>query len=172
MAFGSKKNYALFISLLSIGVLFSTLSVLLIIRVNAIRQIVEAHVKNIGTLSRLEAETFSVFGTIEKGSGPEIKRQVNNLVSFPEVPVDIIDFTGLTNVLKKAEEAKNKEDILYELSLIKKSCQYAIGESRQQLRLNSEKLLDYWNYTHCLLILASIIFLTLPVIIYRLTKVK
>lgn len=172
MAFTSKKNYVLFISLSGIGVLFSILSVLLIIRVNAIRENVEGHVANVNTLSRLEAETFSVFSTIENGSDQEIKRQISNLISFPEIPVEYIDFTGLQKALKKTENNKDKSDLLYELSLLKKSCQYAIGQNRQQLRSNSEKLLHYWNYTHVLLILASSILLTLPLIIYKLTKVK
>lgn len=172
MAFTSKKNYVLFISLSGIGVLFSALSVLLIIRVNAIRENVEGHVANINTLSRLEAETFSAFSVIESGSDQEIKQQINHLISFREIPVEYIDFNSLKRAFNKTEKNKDKSDLLYELSLLKKSCQYAIGQNRQQLRLNSEKLLHYWNYTHVLLILASSIFLTLPVIIYKLTKVK
>lgn len=149
------------------GVLFAIFSLLLILRVNHIRETVETHVADINTLSRLEAEVFSDMNTIETDPDAVIARKVNNLIGFPDVPADAVDFSALAAAAQDHEIPLKKEQLIRELILIKKSCQYGIGENRQQLRMNSEKLLSYWTYTHGLLIFASILLLTIPIVLYR-----
>ncbi len=172
MFFNFKKNYFLFFVFLCIGIVFITLSTTLIIRVNSIRQTVEDHVGTIGILSRFEAETFLILSNIEKSDDSKLSEDINQLISFPDVPLGMIDFSNLKSVLKTKGRVIDKKGLADALSLLKKNCQYAIGENRQQLRLNSEKLLNYWNYTHILLTLASIAFLILPFIAYKITKTR
>jgi len=172
MFFNFKKNYFLFFIFLCIGIVFITLSATLIIRVNGIRQTVEDHVGTIGILSRFEAETFLILSNIEKTDDSKISEDINKLLSFPNVPSGMVDFSNLKSILKTKGGVIDKKGLADALSLLKKSCQYAIGENRQQLRLNSEKLLNYWNYTHILLTLASIAFLILPFIAYKITKTR
>ncbi len=167
-----KKNYFLFSVFVCAGVLFVILSAILIVRVNAIRENVENHVANINILSRFEAETFSIISDIDNTENSKLINELSQLISFPEIPAGVIDFSSLKNNLKTNGSIPDKKFIINELSLFKKSCQYAIGENRQGLRSSSETLSNYWNYTHILLVLASIAFLILPFIAYTVTKTR
>ncbi len=165
MLFNTKYMWTLVFS--GTGLLFAIFSLLLILRVNRIRETVETHVADINTLSRLEAEVFLNINTIEKDPDAVITKKINKLIVFPDVPANAVDFSGLAAAAQDHEIPLKKERLIQELILIKKSCQYGIGENRQQLRMNSEKLLSYWNYTHGLLIFASVLLLTLPIALYR-----
>lgn len=154
------------------GLLFAIFSLLLILRVNLIRETVETHVANINTLSRLEAEVFLIMNTVEKDQDDVVIKKINKLTAFPDIPANTIDFSSLETIVKDQEMPLEKERLSRELILIQKSCQYGIGENRQQLRMNSEKLLSHWNYTHGLLIFASVLLLTLPIILYRANRRK
>lgn len=149
------------------GLLFAIFSLLLILRVNLIRETVETHVAHIGALSRLEAEVFLMMNTVETDPDAVIIRKLKKLIIFPGIPADAVDFSSLKSVVQDHELPLKKDRLIRELILIKKSCQYSVGENRQQLRMNSQTLLSYWNYTHGLLIFASILLLTLPIILYR-----
>lgn len=170
MAFNTKYIWTLVF--FGTGLLFAIFSLLLILRVNLIRETVEVHVANINTLSRLEAEVFLNMNTVEKDPDAVITKKINKLIAFPDIPANAVDFSSLEAVVQDHELPLKKERLIRELILIKKSCQYGIGESRQQLRMNSEKLLSYWNYTHGLLIFASILLLILPITLYRANRQK
>lgn len=172
MIFKLKNNYLLFSVFLLIVVSFILSSFVLIIRVNTIRQTVIGHVENISALSRFESETFSILSNIEKLSDLEIIRESNKLIFSSEIPENTIDFSTLKSLLKNTENNLDKNQIERELSMYKKSCQYAIGENRKQLGINSEKLSDYWNYTHILLISACVLLIIVSIIVYYIIKSK
>lgn len=166
MIYKLKNSYLLFFVFLFIVVSFILSSVILIIHVNNIRQTVVGHVAKINTLSRFESETFLILSNIETLSDLEIIRESNKLISSSEIPVNTIDFSGLKSLLKNSDKNIDKVQIERELSMYKKSCQYAIGENRMQLGFNSAKLSDYWNYTHILLISACVLLIIVSIIVY------
>lgn len=172
MIYKLKNSYLLFFVFLLIVVSFILSSVILIIHVNNIRQTVIGHVENISALSRFESETFLILSNIETLNDLEIIRESNNLISSSEVPVNTIDFSRLKNLLKNSDKNIDKVQIGRELAMYKKSCQYAIGENRKQLGLNSAKLSDYWNYTHILLISACVLLIIVSIVVYFIVKSK
>lgn len=172
MIYKLKNSYLLFFVFLLIVVSFILSSVILIIHVNTIRQTVIGHVENISALSRFESETFLILSNIETLNDLEIIRESNNLISSSEVPVNTIDFSRLKSLLKDSDKNIDKVQIGRELSMYKKSCQYAIGENRKQLGLNSAKLSDYWNYTHILLISACVLLIIVSIVVYFIIKSK
>ena len=166
------KTYIWILVFFGTGLLFAIFSLLLILRVNGVRETVETHVANINTLSRLEAEVFLIMNTIGKDPDAVVTKKINKLTAFPDIPVNAVDFSSLEAMVQDQKTPLKEERLNHELILIQKSCQYGIGENRQQLRMNSEKLLSYWNYTHALLIFASLLLLTLPITLYRANRRK
>jgi hypothetical protein len=170
MIYKLKNRHVLFFSFLLLVGFFILASVILVLRVNNIRQTVINHVEHINVLSRFESETFPILSNIETLNDLEIIRVCNTLISSSEVPVTTIDFSRLKSLLKNTK--LDKVQIGSELSMYKKSCQYEIGENRKQLGVNSAKLSDYWSYTHILLISACVLLIIVSTVVYYTIKSK
>ncbi len=159
------KKLLLFISI-GFALVFTLVSTNIIIKVNATRQNVENLVADNNTLSKLEAETFSLIDDVDRIGYRELIDETKTLITFENLAAEV-DFKALKNICNEPNKGGDKETLKNELILISKICQYTIGDNRKQLRANSEKLLNYWNYTHILLIIACTVFLILPVIFYK-----
>lgn len=132
--------------------------------VNKVRNEVEEHVSTIGDISRLEAEAFSFISNVNQYTDLDIKKKYIELISLTENLKEKIDSDVLNYQINSNKI--NREQILFDLGLLKRSCQYAIAQNRKQLGLKSEQLLTYWNFTHVLLVTSCILLLLLSLLGY------
>jgi signal transduction histidine kinase len=189
--FGNRfKRYRLFQLIALVAVLFISISVYLLIRVNTIRSEVEQHVRAIGIISKIEARSFSITSSLGEINQNELLYQLELLSNEGLVEIIKSDHikdisahsTAIRSLVKLCDEvnvfwmqnAKNVsylqgalKDELVRLNLVSKQ---AVAELRKMLGEQSAILSSYWDYTMVMLISACILAIVLSVLGYYLKK--
>lgn len=172
---GNKKNL-LVASIIS--AIFVILSVYLILSVEEIEKKVAIHASNINTLNQVQRSSFNVYASITEGDVPDwgkLSTVYDNLASKTLEAGEMEELSNKILEIKVIADRQRKVDINPLQAKLSDLIQYTnslIDDHRIQLEGLSQKLANYWLYTHLMLLVACLLAFGLIYSSYQGLKVK
>lgn len=171
-----RKTIILLSSILILAIAFIISSSILIRKVNVTGNDVGYYVASINTANEIEENAIDLIYQLNDSNRQidkaliEKTRQLAKSFSQFEIASSILSKSLQLNLqqLSYPEKSTFQEELI----TIKSLCRQIIRNNRNQLRIKSNLLKKYWNYTHITLIIACVLMVLLVFIIFYVGRTK
>lgn len=178
MKLETKNNRQTAFSLLAILVLtvsFIVFSVVFITEVNHSRKEIQYQVNCINAATSIQKNTIKILQQLRDSSNFS-DNLMSKTLDYSREYDELKIIQALLESVRKLQ-GKELDSITFgflqqKLVLIDNNCDKIISEGKLKLSLISSKLSNYWNYTHIILIIASVLMIILVFIFFDVWKTK